>query len=68
MYLVYVIVGGEIKIDHSKMEVIMKWLILTNLFDVRFFAGVEQYLRKFIALLFTIEKPFHTIILSGRNL
>jgi len=46
---VYVIGGGELKIDPAKMDTIMKWLVPTNVYEVRIFVGVPQYLWKFIA-------------------
>ena len=39
VYLRYVIGRGEIKIDPSRMEAIMKWIVPTNVFDVRFLLG-----------------------------
>jgi len=49
VHLGYVIGGGELKIDPSKMEAIMKWPMPTNVFEVRSSIGAAQYLRKFIA-------------------
>ena len=40
VYLGYVIGGGELKIDHAKMEAIMKWSIPTNVSKVMNFIGV----------------------------
>ena len=39
VYLGYVINGGELKIDHVKMEAIMKWSMPTNVSEVRSFVG-----------------------------
>jgi hypothetical protein len=39
VYLRYVINGGELKIDPAKMEAIMKWLVPTNVTEVRSFFG-----------------------------
>jgi len=44
-----VIIGGELKIDHAKMEVIMKWPVPTNVTIVRSFVGGGKYLQKFIS-------------------
>jgi hypothetical protein len=44
-----VIGGGELKIDLTKMEAIIKWSIPTNITKVRSFVGETQYLWKFIA-------------------
>jgi hypothetical protein len=37
VYLGYVISGGELKIDPTKMESIMKWTVPTNVTEVRSF-------------------------------
>jgi len=42
-----VIGGGELKIYPSKMEAIMKWPVPTNVYEIRFFIGETQHLRKF---------------------
>eukprot|EP00253_Pinus_taeda_P005416 PITA_05416 len=39
VYLGYVIGGEELKIDPAKMEVIMKWLVPSNVFEVKSFIG-----------------------------
>jgi hypothetical protein len=49
VYFGYLIDGGELKIDPTKMEAIMKWIFPTNVTKVRSFAGEKQYLQKFIA-------------------
>ena len=67
MYLGYVIGGGELKINASKMEAIMKWLVPTNLTDVRSFIQATQYLRKFIALFSMVAALLHAITSSGKS-
>jgi len=67
VYLGYVIGGGEMKIDPSKMEVIMKWSVPTNVSEVRGFIGATQYLRKFIALFSVVATPLHAITTSGKS-
>jgi len=67
VYLGYVIGGGELKIDPSKMEAIMKWSVPTNVTKVRSFIGVAQYLRKFIATFSVVTTPFHATIASGKS-
>ena len=67
MYLGYVIGGGELNIDPTKMEAIMKWFVPTNVSDVRSFIRVEQYLRKFIASFSAITVPLHAITISGKS-
>jgi hypothetical protein len=39
VYLGYVIGGGEIKIDPTNMEAIMKWPIPTNVTEISSFLG-----------------------------
>lgn len=67
VYLGYVIGGGELNIDPSKMEAIMKWLVPTNVTKVRSFIGATQYLRKFIALFSAVAVPLHAITTSGKS-
>ena len=40
LYLGYVISGGELNIDPSKMEGIVKWMVPTNFFEVSYFYGL----------------------------
>jgi hypothetical protein len=51
VYLGYVIGGGKIKIDPTKMEVILKWPVPTNINEVRSFVWASLYLLKFVASL-----------------
>jgi len=67
VYLRYVVGGGELKIDPSKMEAIMKWLVPTIVTKVRSFIGVANYLRKFIALFSMVATPLHAITASGKS-
>jgi hypothetical protein len=48
VYLGYIVGGGELKIDPSKVEVIVNWPKPNNVTDVRSFLGAAQYWRKFI--------------------
>jgi len=67
VYLGYVIGGGELKIDPSKMEAIMKWPVPTNVSKVRSFIGAAQYLRKFIASFSAVAVSLHAITVSGKS-
>ena len=42
MYLEHVIGGGELKIDPTKIEAIIKWSNPTNVIEVRIFWGEAQ--------------------------
>lgn len=67
VYFGYVIDGGEMKIDPSKMEAIMKWSVPTKFTEVRSFIGAEQYLRKFIASFSMVVAPLHAITTSSKS-
>jgi hypothetical protein len=67
VYLGYVIGGGELKIGLAKMDAIMKWLVPTNIIEVRSFLGATKYLRKFIASFSTVDTPLHVITVSGKS-
>jgi hypothetical protein len=65
MYLVYVIGGGELKIDFVNIEAIFKSPTLTNFTEVRIFVGVAQYIWMFITFLLAIvATPLHAITTS----
>jgi len=67
VYPGYVINGGELKISTSKMEVIMKWSVPTNVFEVRSFIGAAHYRRKFTASFLAITTLLHAITTSGKS-
>jgi hypothetical protein len=66
VYLGYVISGGELKIDPTKMEAIMKLSVPTNVTEVRIFVGETQYFRKFVASILAIVAPLHAITVNGK--
>ena len=43
VYLGYILGGGELKIDPSKVEVIVNWPKPDNVTNVRIFLGETQY-------------------------
>jgi hypothetical protein len=49
VYLGHIVGGGELKIDPSKVDVIVNWPKPNNVTEVRSFLGATQYWRKFIA-------------------
>jgi hypothetical protein len=61
VYLGYIVGGGELKIDPSKVEAIMKWPKPNNVTEVRSFLGAVQYWRKFIANFSFIASPLHAL-------
>jgi len=61
-YLGHIVVGGELKIDPSKVEVIVNWHKLKSAIEVKSFLGATQYWRKFIANFSLIAAPLHALI------
>ena len=49
------------KIDPSKVEAIVNWLVPKIVTEVRIFLGVAQYWRKFIANFSSIAVPMHVV-------
>ena len=54
VYLGHIVGGGELKIDPSKVEVIVNWTKPNMVTEVRSFLGATQYWRKFIANFLTL--------------
>ena len=67
VYVGYVIGGEEMKIDPTKMETIMKWLVPTNVSKNNSFIGETQYLTNFIASFLAVATPLHNITMSGKS-
>jgi hypothetical protein len=65
--LVYLIGGGELSIDSTKMETITEWTIPTTITKFRSFVGETQYLHKFIAYFTTVAAPLHAITSNGQS-
>jgi hypothetical protein len=61
VYLGDIVGGGELKIDPSKVKVILHWSKPNNVTEVRSFLGVAQYWRKFIANFSSIAAPLHAV-------
>lgn len=67
VYLGYVIDGGKLKMDPTKMEAIMKWSFPKNCTEVRSFGGGLQFLQKFIASFLVVVAPLHVLITSNKS-
>jgi hypothetical protein len=61
IYLGHIVGGGELKIDPSKVKVILEWSRPSNVTEVRSFLGAAQYWRKFIANFSSIAAPLHVV-------
>jgi hypothetical protein len=61
IYLGHIVGGGELKIDPSKVKVILEWSRPSNVTEVRSFLGAAQYWRKFIANFSSIAAPLHAV-------
>jgi len=61
-YLGYIVGGGELKIDLSKVVVIVNWPKPKSDVEVRSFLGAAQYWRKFISNFSLIVAPLHALI------
>jgi hypothetical protein len=61
IYLGHIVGGGELKIDPSKVKVILEWSRPNNVTEVRSFLGAAQYWRKFIANFSSIAAPLHVV-------
>ena len=60
-YLGHIVGGGELKIDPSKVEVIVNWPKPKFATEVRSFLGAIQYWRKFIANFSLMTTPLHAL-------
>ena len=60
-YLGHIVGGGELKIDHSKVEFIFNWPKPNIVTEVRRFLGATQYWRKFIANFSSIAALLHAL-------
>jgi len=64
-YLGHIVGGGELKIDPSKVAVIVNWPKPRSATEVRSFLEATQYWRKFISNFSSIAAPLHA--LKGLN-
>jgi hypothetical protein len=61
IYLGHIVGGGQLKIDPSKLEVIVKWPKPKSVTEVRRFLGAIQYWRRFIPNFSFIATPLHAL-------
>ena len=61
VYLGHIVEGGELKIDPSKVVVILNWPKPNTVTEVRRFLVVAQYWRKFIANFSSIATQLHAL-------
>ena len=61
VYLGHIVGGGELKIDPSKVSVIVNWPIPKSVTEVRSFLGATQYWRKLIANFSSVAAPLHAL-------
>ena len=64
-YLGHIVGVGELKIDPSKVAIIVNWPKPKSTTKVRSFLGASQYWRKFISNFFLVAAPLHA--LTGLN-
>ena len=64
VYLGYIVGGGQLKIDSTKIDVIVKWRRPQNVTEVRSFLGAVQYWRKFISRFSFMTSPLHALTSS----
>jgi hypothetical protein len=61
VYLGHSVGGGQLKIDPSKIEVIVKWPEPKSVTEIQSFLGVVQYWRRFIPNFSFIASPSHAL-------
>jgi hypothetical protein len=61
VYLGHIVGGGQLKINTSKIDVIVNWPKPKCVIEVQSFLGVVQYWRRFIYNFFFIVSPFHPL-------
>jgi hypothetical protein len=61
VYLGHIVGGGQLKIDSSKIDVILNWLEPESVTKVRSFLGAVHYWRRFISNFSFIEALLHAL-------
>jgi hypothetical protein len=61
VYLGHIVGVGQLKIDPSKIDVIVNWPETKSVTEVQSFLGAVQYWRRFISNFSFIEAPLHAL-------
>ncbi|GMJ13949.1 hypothetical protein HRI_005064100 [Hibiscus trionum] len=64
-YLGYVISGGEIAMDLTKVECILNWPIPNNVKELRGFLGLSGYYKRFVKDYGTMTRPLTNLFKKG---
>jgi hypothetical protein len=67
VYLGHIVGGGQLKIDPSKVDVIVKWLEPKSVTKIQSFLGAVQYWRRFIPNFSFITTPLHALTSVKNN-
>jgi hypothetical protein len=61
VYLGHIVGGGQLKIDPSKIDVIVNWHEPKNVTEIQSFLGAVEYWRRFISNFSFISAHFHAL-------
>ena len=61
VYLGHIIGGGHLRVDPTKVAVIVNWPRPNTVTEIRIFLGAVQYWRKFISGFSSIVAPLHAL-------
>jgi hypothetical protein len=61
VYLGHIVGGGQLKIDPSKIDVIVNWPDPKSVTKIHSFLGAVQYWRRFISNFSFIAAPLHAL-------
>jgi hypothetical protein len=61
VYLGHIVGGGQLKIDPSKIDVILNWPEQKSVTKIQRFLGAVQYWRRFISNFSFIAAPLHAL-------
>jgi hypothetical protein len=61
VYLGHIVGGGELKINPSKIDVIVNWAKPKSVTEIQIFSDAFQYWRRFISNFSFIASPLHAL-------